>query len=273
MRGTTPGRLAFGILAALLAETGVRADDAAAPYPAPTTGEIVFLPAPPAGSAAWELPGLHYRDASAWLALVCGRKACALRAVTLRATRLMKQPYDGEPVPGQRLAWRGLSLAAGERLVLVAQARDGQPWLAPRPVPSAYGGTGRLERPAGPGTLEARLTWAGESVDLVPRWIRPEPASTTGTTEAAMDLQWRSATLRQTLGTFAFDIEGPRPVAPEQYLLWAGDLDADGRLDLLVSFGAGTHDVALLLSSRAAPGQAVGEAGRFAYFPIEQAGC
>jgi len=48
-------------------------------------------------------------------------------------------------------------------------------------------------------------------------------------------------------------------------VLWAGDLDRDGELDLLVDFSAayaGYPDV-LLLSSRAKPGQMVGEAARF----------
>jgi hypothetical protein len=56
-------------------------------------------------------------------------------------------------------------------------------------------------------------------------------------------------------------------------LLWAGDLDADGKPDFLVSFGMGSYNVALFLSSLAGPGEMVGEAGRFAYFPVEMAGC
>ncbi|WP_156924462.1 hypothetical protein [Derxia gummosa] len=45
-------------------------------------------------------------------------------------------------------------------------------------------------------------------------------------------------------------------------LLWAGDLDRDGRLDLLVAHDSlNRNGVCLFLSSRAAPGQLVGRAG------------
>jgi hypothetical protein len=64
-----------------------------------------------------------------------------------------------------------------------------------------------------------------------------------------------------------------RPVRPEEYLLWAGDLDADGKPDFLISFGMGSYKVALFLSSLARPGELVGEAGRFDYFPVELSGC
>jgi hypothetical protein len=48
------------------------------------------------------------------------------------------------------------------------------------------------------------------------------------------------------------------------YLLWAGDLDRDGKPDLIISRD-GVNDVTLYLSSSAAKGEAVGEAGRFAF--------
>jgi hypothetical protein len=52
---------------------------------------------------------------------------------------------------------------------------------------------------------------------------------------------------------------------PHWNVLWAGDLDRDGQLDLLVDFSehyAGYPDV-LLLSSYSMPGKLVGEAARF----------
>jgi hypothetical protein len=79
---------------------------------------------------------------------------------------------------------------------------------------------------------------------------------------------------RQLLGSLVFDIEGPGPVSARQYLRWAGDLDGDGKLDLLIEFGmSGSTETVLFLSSRAQDGELVGAAASFTYFPIESAGC
>ena len=67
------------------------------------------------------------------------------------------------------------------------------------------------------------------------------------------------------------DADGHRQVLWTQHIddvfyvvTWAGDLDRDGKLDLLVNFNESSmsHSV-LFLSSRAKPGQLVGEAARF----------
>ncbi len=48
-------------------------------------------------------------------------------------------------------------------------------------------------------------------------------------------------------------------------VVWAGDLDSDGKLDLLVNFSRKytEHPYRLLLSSKVSPGQLVGEAAMF----------
>jgi hypothetical protein len=79
---------------------------------------------------------------------------------------------------------------------------------------------------------------------------------------------------RQSLGAFSFGIEGNGGVKPQTYIHWAGDLDGDGQLDLVVNldYSGGTM-AALWLSSMAKPGELVGFAGSFHYFPIDIAGC
>lgn len=51
-------------------------------------------------------------------------------------------------------------------------------------------------------------------------------------------------------------------------LVWAGDLDGDGKLDLVIDHSnqADTSDLTLYLSSWAAPGQLVGKAAHFSVF-------
>jgi hypothetical protein len=52
---------------------------------------------------------------------------------------------------------------------------------------------------------------------------------------------------------------------PHFYVEWAGDLDRDGRLDLVVNFSRkySIHPHRLLLSTKAKKGQLVGEAAVF----------
>ncbi len=78
---------------------------------------------------------------------------------------------------------------------------------------------------------------------------------------------------RQRLGGYQWDIEGPKALAGPQYLLWAGDLDSDNKLDLLMSFQDRGWNTVLFLSSLAKPGELVGEAGRFNYWPPNDPGC
>jgi hypothetical protein len=65
-----------------------------------------------------------------------------------------------------------------------------------------------------------------------------------------------------------FDMKKPRQWAcddPHFAIQWAGDLDRDGRLDLLVTFSEkySYHPLVLLLSSAARRGDLVGEAARY----------
>jgi len=247
------------------------ASEARAQLLSPSSGHLQMLPQAPEGQS-WELPGSHYASGSAWLALLCGPGGCRLHAVTLETDAITKYPYDSDPMPGQRLLWRGLDGARPTPL-LTLEAMPGMHWLAPRSVPTFYAGGGPAPRGEGRGTLEAEVDpGGGEHALLVPRLVKSK-ANAGNDAQGGMDLQLRIGNARQVLGQFEFDILGLRPVPPEEYLLWAGDLDADGKPDFLVSFGIGTYNIALFLSSLAKPGELVGEAARFSYFPVEQSGC
>jgi hypothetical protein len=78
----------------------------------------------------------------------------------------------------------------------------------------------------------------------------------------------------QSLGTYNVHLGDPsQPTELSEVLQWVGDLDGDGRPDLLINHSAYFWDVALYLSSLAKPGEVVGEAGRFTYSPPDSAGC
>ena len=70
-------------------------------------------------------------------------------------------------------------------------------------------------------------------------------------------------------------MEGPGQLRPRDYLLWAGDLDGDGKPDFILNHGEQEYgvNVALYLSSLAKKGELVGVAGRFLYSDPRSAGC
>lgn len=66
---------------------------------------------------------------------------------------------------------------------------------------------------------------------------------------------------------------GSRVLNGKDFLIWAGDLDGDGKPDLLMNFTDYFWDTVLFLSSLAKPGELVGVAGRFHYSPPDSPGC
>ena len=79
--------------------------------------------------------------------------------------------------------------------------------------------------------------------------------------------------VRQTLGAYAFHMEPAGFIPPKQYLLWAGDLDGDGKVDLLVNLTGYFWNTTLFLSSLAQPGKLVGNGGSFSFSPPDSPGC
>ena len=80
--------------------------------------------------------------------------------------------------------------------------------------------------------------------------------------------------VRQPLGKrLVHPINERFPLELGEVLQWVGDLDGDGRPDLLINHSGYFWDLALWLSSLAAPGELVGEAGRFTYASPDSAGC
>lgn len=270
----------IGLLVVLTAFMSAAAAD---PGDSKSQGGIVLLPPPPVGDGAMpsgglHLPGREYRAGDGWWQLNCSNQ-CELVNARLSITSLPHPQYDGPDVPGQLLQftpmpttstllvfkpWRG---AAG-RLPLVAG-----PITTYHPTPSL------LRRSRTPGTMEGEIPLPSGSVALLaPTRLLPDPSLPakepwdSSTHVLSLDLSLDGK--RQTLGAFSFGIDGEAVLKPAEYLRWAGDLDGDGKLDLLVSLDySDGSDLVLFLSSLAAEGEIVGEAGRFTYFPIDAAGC
>ncbi len=281
--------------------------------PSETQGEVVLFPGPlgalvshdnpdqnagaPGSKAGWHIPGGNYRAGKGWWALVCdqeaqsgiGKAGCSLHATQLSVARSKHSVYDSEPVSSQLLHWSplpgGLDRVAreGERaplLIAVFKPIGNLAKLNLQTGPIAsYVHKGMENYPVAqrPGTLEIRLPMAdGQHADIVPRvrMQRQESVEAPAQPEIAT-FELRIGQQRQQLPGYAFS--GPdaefSTLDRKTYLLWAGDLDGDGKPDLILSHGEPGQNVALYLSSLAKDNELVGLAGNFQFMDPRSAGC
>lgn len=250
-------------------------------------GPVVILPPPGAAfgitetaPASLHLPGKEYRAGEGWWALSCSA-TCKLSSTRLSVSPKAHPQYDGEPVPGQSLTFT--PAPPSQTLIVFKPYRPPADQLALRggPVTTYYPGLlSKLKRSTGTaGTMEGEIALAdGRIARFVPTVLLPNPNKPPSPereqTANPLVLDLLVDGKRQSLGSFSFGIEGDGGVKPQDYIRWAGDLDGDGQLDLVVTldFSSGTEYV-LWLSSMAKPGELVGFAGSFNYFPIDIAGC
>ena len=191
-----------------------------------------------------------------WQALYPDAGGVALRSVALRVETVRDWIVDGEdgPPTGRRVTTPLSTVhpdggVEDDALFLVRPPRP----LPEEPVATAFHGAWDLRS----GSLALTLGGVGYRLGVV-----EEPEQTN---------EWVTEPYRAERVVVLSDGEVTRPVAHvvdldagHPALLWAGDLDGDGRLDLLLD-ESGHYNVTetvLYLSSLAAPGALVGRAGR-----------
>lgn len=275
----------------------------------PTNGDMVLFPGPlleqtlPSkegfGDAAmsrpvvlgWNVPGKSFRAGGGWWGLICDT-TCRLSQMRMEVMPATHPVYDSDPTPSQILSWSPLPRS------LVQASRSGwdQPKLLAmfKPVRSLQGlaltegpvktwlHQAMAHYPAGGrlGTMEVAIPMApNSSALLVPRLRRaqtdPAPDAEASAQVDTLALELRINGRRQLLGHFdTSGIEGLGPVTSTSYLMWAGDLDGDGKLDLLIDFLASNgRQVELFLSTLAKGEDFVGSAGSFNFYDPSSAGC
>lgn len=186
-----------------------------------------------------------YQSGDNWLALQCSEKGCVLVP-----SRLSVAPAAVSGTGGLTLPKLHFDTKAGNHAYEYAWFRRDPafPWLKPGPVATPADVTQGYRQPANGGTMEIAMTFPGATEATLVPLLDHEHHS--------VELQLRMHGVRQMLANLSTCME----IGRNNYLSWAGDIDADGKPDFLVTYpreNDGSHNV-LYLSSVARPGQLVG---------------
>lgn len=181
-----------------------------------------------------------------WLALHCGPASCELRPASLQLSRKTVLHLDEFRVPLEIPRVKGSPLALLHGLA-----------LSPGPVTRWHGGERDADRATAQLRRLGRWTVPGDAQQLALSWVRlPD--------QGGFRYHLGDSTTRQFLFATAFEGHYGGDTTPR--VQWVGDLDGDGRADLLISLPDDNcgFDNRLYLSSAAGPGLLVGLAARFA---------
>ncbi len=218
----------------------------------------VHAEAPPVefvlGDTAWQ-PGDRWQSGPGWLALACVDLDCRLDAARLKVT-----PGKGpDGTRGQQFSFSRARPARPSEQVLAWFKADARlPWLRARTLPTYAAGTATPKRPDSPGTLEIAVGLPnGPAAMLVPLYDKAG---------GRFMLQLRLPDKRQMLDELGVCSHA----VPGDFLLWAGDIDGDGRPDFLISYIDGDGEAHLYLAAQAAAGQIVGLAGSYVAPPSRE---
>ena len=276
-----------------------------ASYPDPTSGNLVLFGGDLGDSnyaggsislraGQHHIPGRHFVDGDGWWVIACDSAGCNLSRTALQTSKSQHNTYDGPTVPSQTLSWEPLPYG----LVI-----DRQPEATADPQPNR-------SRQASDATLiaifkpmrelsllplrENELTTWWYSRKLIDETrhpyaysLRPATKQTfdlggVGELNVAIDTQQAEQPpritieldgLTQSLGDIEVHMMERDRLPIEDFVQWIGDLDGDGKPDLVINHSAYFWDTRLWLSSLAKEGELVGEAGRFVYSPPDSAGC
>lgn len=249
-------RVRFGLV--IVVQLSIVSAQAAGPrsdYTPHLSGPVRVLPPDVAKGEGIGLTKTSYKDGEAWQALVC-RQDCVLEPVALNVRREVLQQDTDDTMTGLRLRvakppsgelialFQGLPIAAGKNS-LISLLHRGM---------ASYPGSGR------PGTQEIGIPSLGtEKLRIVPRLTNSKDS---------MRIYLENSLRRQLLGEFEFSgfVGYSNMPKGRELLHWAGDLDGDGKTDLVMGFahwvGVDTS-VTLFLSSLAKDGNFVGNGGSF----------
>lgn len=220
-------------------------------------GRVRFVADPPV-----VLGGRPVAPRTDGLALACDPAGCTLRP----AVRVVPDPAScGRDERRPRFAWALTDGSAAQRVVLVMAADAAGAGFRVGPVATTYSGPGPLPHTAGSDGIAVRIGDTGGP--LILRTFVAQSATTDDRDAPPLfsrQIELVQGDRRQVLGALGLPTDaGAIGAPPDGLLRWAGDLDRDGRPDLLLAMDADAAVFMLFLSSLATPDEFVGEAGVF----------
>lgn len=234
------------------------------------------------------LPGLRYKSGKGWWALSCNAyesedenyQPCKISKTTLSVKRSplfsdYRFRMGEDDTIGQTLHWqpdppKATLLMFKPSASILTKLMEGEvPTYYPNPERGIFTKEGLMSEYLA-GHFEGELILPSDiKARLLPVIVFPNKARnpTNEQVKGRHTLELRVGFKRQTLVSNNFDLSS------RDYLQWAGDLDGDGKLDLLINANTCTKRSVLFLSSLAKNDELVGEAGSFDYSPMEHTEC
>lgn len=256
----------------------------------PTSGKVVLFPGELRASnygggrdvfdqyGGWNIPGWHFKPGGGWWSLTCRGARCQLAQLSLSVKPSTHPQYDGPALPSQLLTWAPLpkgrpadAPVGNHRVVIALFKAAALPALALREGPVTTWFHHHLPEPP-TSIARQRIAMGPGQQAFLTQEMKPVRGPD-GRKEEALHLGLEMGGARQPLGIWEPHMEDPGWISKNAFVMWAGDLDGDGKLDLLVNTRAYFWRTTLYLSTLAKPGQLVGEAGSFEFSPPDSAGC
>jgi len=275
----------------------------------PSSGKLVLfpgqLPIPNYGGGdfiqtftGWNVPGKHFKAGNGWWVFAC-KENCELSTAKMTVANSTHPEYDGPPIPSQLMKWSPLPFqlnneklyGSGENALSPERARKPfDPILLAMFKPTReladrlhfsigrvttwwHHGMPTLPKSNDDFSRTSIEIGHGKQAILAQRFtdVPKQPIQAEEQRQLLIELQIDG--VRQTLASYTFHMEVGEFRSPKSYLMWIGDIDGDGKVDILINSTSYYWNTTMFLSSLAKKGELVGKAGNFNFSPPDSPGC
>ena len=273
----------------------------------PTSGKLVLFPGPSPITnfgnigdsvsvlfTGWNIPGKHFKPGDGWWIFAC-KDICQLSPAKM-SVQLSKHPdYDAPPIPSQLMKWSPMPFQIDDEKRYPATGYTRMPsdpillaivkpistladslHFAPGPVTTWWHHGIKKDPKSNKDFSDTTIEIGqGKQAHLLQRFITLPKKSDENVAQRRLVIELQIDGTRQYLGDFVDNnIGGPtKLVDARSFLMWIGDIDGDGKVDLLINQTTDYWYTTMFLSTLAKNGQLVGKAGTFHFTPPDSPGC